>query len=227
MAKMSNKMIAICSAAIGAVYMSGYISTDSAQAANTTQQPISSANVAVGKHFKHHQTQTTKQLQPSTTSSNTAQGSQTSQKAASKAATKNTASHSTTTKSQPKAATKSQPKATTSHKTTHHSTTKSQPTTTKKAPAKPHNKVYKDGTYYGAGSAWNGSVQVAVTTKSDKITSVRITRCTTSYPESYIAGLPKEVMQRQSAHVDLVSGATYSSEEFKRAVELALQKAKI
>jgi uncharacterized protein with FMN-binding domain len=40
-----------------------------------------------------------------------------------------------------------------------------------------------------------------------------------------IAGLPSQVVQRQSAQVDIVSRATYSSEAFKDAVAQALSQA--
>ncbi len=84
---------------------------------------------------------------------------------------------------------------------------------------------YKDGTYTGMSSNRIGGVQVAVTIKSKKIASVQITDCTTSYSESNIAGLPDQVVARQSANVDLVSGATLSSEDFQGAVQQALQQA--
>ncbi|MFC6604217.1 FMN-binding protein [Ectobacillus funiculus] len=46
------------------------------------------------------------------------------------------------------------------------------------------------------------------------------------YSESDIAGLPDEVIQRQSANVDFVSGATYSSQAFTDAIQDALNNAK-
>ncbi|WP_339063026.1 FMN-binding protein [Tepidibacillus marianensis] len=88
------------------------------------------------------------------------------------------------------------------------------------------NKKYQDGTYYGKGRNRIGSVEVAVTIKSDKITDVQITKCTTSYPKAYIDHLPTQVIARQNENVDIVSGATRSSEDFMNAIHQALQNAK-
>lgn len=88
-------------------------------------------------------------------------------------------------------------------------------------------KMYKNGTFKGEGYNRIGSVEVAVTIKNDRITNVEITRCTTSYSESFIQDLPKQVIVRQSPNVDVVSGATRSTEDFQNAVEEALQQAKI
>ncbi|WP_051317189.1 FMN-binding protein [Ectobacillus panaciterrae] len=87
-------------------------------------------------------------------------------------------------------------------------------------------KTYQDGTYYGSGANHIGSVEVAVTIQNDKIKNVQITNCTTSYSQSYIDGLPQQVLDRQSANVDVVSGATRSTEDFQEAVQEALIKAK-
>ncbi|MCM2535325.1 FMN-binding protein [Neobacillus pocheonensis] len=45
------------------------------------------------------------------------------------------------------------------------------------------------------------------------------------YSESDVAGLPGEVLQRQIANVDNVSGATYSTQAFADAVQDALNQA--
>lgn len=162
MAKMGNKMIVLCSAAIGIIYTSGYVATQT-NASNEIQSTLSS------------------QAQ-STQAANTSSATQTS-------TVQSTTSQTTTT------------------------------ATTKKT-------VYKDGTYSGIGTNRIGSVEVAVSIKNDKITTVDITNCTTSYPESYIKDLPQQVVSRQSAQVDVVSGATKSTNDFQDAVTEALQKAK-
>lgn len=84
---------------------------------------------------------------------------------------------------------------------------------------------YADGTYAGSGTSRFGSVSVSVTTSAGKITNVQITKVTTSYPVSRIASLPGQVVQSQSANVNTVSGATYSSQAFKQAVQSALFQA--
>jgi uncharacterized protein with FMN-binding domain len=85
--------------------------------------------------------------------------------------------------------------------------------------------TYRDGTYTGIGTSRRGSVQVSVTVQSGRIASVNIGRVTTEYPVSDIARLPGEVVSRQSAQVDVVSGATFSSIAFRAAVQQALQQA--
>jgi uncharacterized protein with FMN-binding domain len=84
---------------------------------------------------------------------------------------------------------------------------------------------YKDGTYSGQGTSRRGNVWVDVTVQGGRITTVNITRSTLQYPVRDIAGLPAQVVSRQSAQVDLVSGATYSTQAFRGAVSQALSKA--
>ncbi|WP_010631600.1 FMN-binding protein [Sporolactobacillus vineae] len=85
---------------------------------------------------------------------------------------------------------------------------------------------YKDGTYSGQGMNRIGAVAVSVTIKQGKIASVQITDCTTSYPEIKIDQLPAQVVSRQNANVDNVSGATESTSDFVTAVAQALTQAK-
>jgi uncharacterized protein with FMN-binding domain len=68
-------------------------------------------------------------------------------------------------------------------------------------------------------------VWVNVDVQSGRISTVTITRSTLQYPLRDIAGLPDQVVQRQSAQVDIVSRATYSSQAFRTAVSQALSKA--
>jgi len=152
MAKMSNTMIALCTAAIGAVYATGYIATLPTEAQSTSS------------HKERIQIQ-----QPSSTIGEEA--------------------------------------------------------TPSSAPQQTTSSTYKDGTYYGEGMNRIGSVQVAVTIKGDKITAVDITNCDTHYSQSYIDDLPNQVVASQSSDVDVVSGATLSTEDFQTAVDNALQQA--
>ena len=85
--------------------------------------------------------------------------------------------------------------------------------------------AFKDGTYTGQGSSRRGDVWVSVVVQAGHIANVTITRSTLQYPLRDIAGLPAQVVQRQSAQVDIVSRATYSSQAFKQAVSQALSKA--
>jgi uncharacterized protein with FMN-binding domain len=83
----------------------------------------------------------------------------------------------------------------------------------------------RDGTYTGTGTSRHGSIGVTVVVRSGKIVSADITTCGTRYPCSKIADLPGEVIVRQSANVDFVSGSTDSSTAYKAAVTAALAKA--
>lgn len=85
--------------------------------------------------------------------------------------------------------------------------------------------AYKDGTYAGLGTSRFGNVEVAVTVQGGRIANVALTRVTTKYPASRIAALPGQVVSRQSAQVDNVSGATASAQAFRSAVQQALGKA--
>jgi uncharacterized protein with FMN-binding domain len=84
---------------------------------------------------------------------------------------------------------------------------------------------YKDGTYTGQGTSRRGDVWVSVQVQGGRIANVTITRSTLQYPVQDIANLPAEVVQRQSAQVDTVSRATYSSDAFRGAVTQALATA--
>jgi uncharacterized protein with FMN-binding domain len=86
--------------------------------------------------------------------------------------------------------------------------------------------TYKDGTYSGQGASRRGDVWVSVQVQGGQIANVTITRSTLQYPLRDIADLPSEVVQRQSAQVDIVSRATYSSMAFRDAVTQALSAAR-
>jgi uncharacterized protein with FMN-binding domain len=83
---------------------------------------------------------------------------------------------------------------------------------------------YRDGIYTGSGSS-RGDITVELTVQNGQISGVRITSATTYYPTSAIARLPGEVVARQTAQVDFVSGATESSRAFRGAVTQALAQA--
>lgn len=84
---------------------------------------------------------------------------------------------------------------------------------------------FKDGTYTGMGMNRRGSIEVQVTIQNDQITDVEISNFAMHYSERDVVGLPDEVLQNQSAEVQNVSGATYSTEAFQDAVQEALNQA--
>ncbi|MHA7583646.1 FMN-binding protein [Paenibacillus vandeheii] len=86
--------------------------------------------------------------------------------------------------------------------------------------------IYQDGVYEGVGSNRRGSIQVTVTIQQDKITDVEISQFAMHYSEQDVVNMPDEVINRQSAQVNNVSGATYSTEAFSSAVQDALEQAR-
>jgi uncharacterized protein with FMN-binding domain len=84
----------------------------------------------------------------------------------------------------------------------------------------------KDGTYTGWGMSRHGDIEASVEIKNGRIIAATITQCLTRYSCSWIAGLPPQIIARQRADVDLVSGATQSTNAFYDAIVEALSKAK-
>jgi uncharacterized protein with FMN-binding domain len=101
----------------------------------------------------------------------------------------------------------------------------SPPTPVAAAGAAQTQSALKDGTFTGQGTSRRGDVWVSVDIQAGKITNVTITRSTLQYPLRDIANLPSQVVQRQSAQVDIVTRATYSSTAFRSAVSQALASA--
>ena len=98
----------------------------------------------------------------------------------------------------------------------------------------PANRKYKDGTYTGpVVDAYYGNVQVKVTTRNDRIVDVQFL----DYPHarntsvqinaSATPALRSEAIRLQSARVDTVSGASYTSEGFRQSLSAALLQAAV
>jgi uncharacterized protein with FMN-binding domain len=86
--------------------------------------------------------------------------------------------------------------------------------------------AYKDGKYYGWGSCRHGRIQARVIVEGGRITGSAITKCETRYDCSWIKSLVPQVVARQSADIDYVTGATESADAFYYAVVEALKQAK-
>ena len=91
------------------------------------------------------------------------------------------------------------------------------------------NSKYKDGTYTGIGRGYRPGLTVSVTIKNDKIISVILVSSdeTPGYYERAVTIVPNEIVTAQSTNVDVVSGATRTSEGIISAVDDALVQAKI
>lgn len=88
--------------------------------------------------------------------------------------------------------------------------------------------LYSDGVYSGVGVGFRGKIYVEVTIENDVITNVEVTQHQDDrkwYNRAYDT-IRNRILESQSADVDLVSGATYTSEGIRDAVANALEKAK-
>lgn len=83
----------------------------------------------------------------------------------------------------------------------------------------------RDGTYLGEGRSQFGSVFVTVMVEGGRIANVWINAVTTTFPSQTIDGLRNQVVSRQSTNVDIVTGATGSSNAFVEAIQAALRQA--
>jgi uncharacterized protein with FMN-binding domain len=92
--------------------------------------------------------------------------------------------------------------------------------------------AYKDGTYTGtAENNIYGTVQVAAVISGGKITDIQFLQMpgpeghskeVTAFSES---PLKQSALNKQSAHIDFVSGATQTSESYELSLQAALDKA--
>ena len=80
---------------------------------------------------------------------------------------------------------------------------------------------YKDGTYTGEADGFGGTVAVEVTVKDGKTFAEKEDSAYLAIAEDII---PK-IIEAQSAEVDTISGATFSSTGIKNAAEQALEQA--
>ena len=88
--------------------------------------------------------------------------------------------------------------------------------------------AYKDGTYYGTGTGFGGTLKVKVVISGGKITSIEVVE--NHDDSSYLnraKALIGNIISSQSTNVDVISGATYSSNGIKSAVRDALRQAAV
>ena len=85
---------------------------------------------------------------------------------------------------------------------------------------------YKEGIYYGTAEGYNGEIEVAVVLQDKSIKAVLVTK--NHDDEKFFnraMDVVKNIMKKQSTDVDVVSGATYSSNGLINAVKNALKEA--
>lgn len=87
--------------------------------------------------------------------------------------------------------------------------------------------AYKNGTYTGEADGFGGTIEVEVKIEKHKVTEVNIVSAD-GEDGSYLSMaediIPK-IVEAQSADVDTISGATFSSTGIKNAAKEALEKA--
>jgi uncharacterized protein with FMN-binding domain len=92
--------------------------------------------------------------------------------------------------------------------------------------------AYKNGTYTGPEvDAFYGLVQVKVVVQNGKISDVQVPEYPTDRRTSQrinqqaVPWLQQEAMQAQSANVDIITGATLTSQAFAQSMQTALDQA--
>lgn len=86
---------------------------------------------------------------------------------------------------------------------------------------------YVDGTYTGSAQGFGGEIEVEVNVESGKIRTLTILSAKdedTAYLDA-AKGIIDTILENQSADVDTISGATFSSTGIKEATKVALEKA--
>lgn len=91
---------------------------------------------------------------------------------------------------------------------------------------------YKDGSYTGSvADAYYGNVQVKVTISGGKMTDVQFLQYPNTHQTSVIINkqampyLQQEAIQAQSSNVQIISGATFTSQAFQQSLQSALSQA--
>lgn len=87
--------------------------------------------------------------------------------------------------------------------------------------------LYKDGTYKAASKGFGGEIEVETTVKDGRIYSVDIVKAEKE-DGAYLNAAAKiidNIINKQSADVDTISGATYSSTGIRDAVNKTLEEA--
>ncbi len=92
--------------------------------------------------------------------------------------------------------------------------------------------TYKDGSFTGSvADAYYGNVQVKVTISGGKMTDVQFLQYPNTHQTSVIINkqampyLQQEAIQAQSSNVQIISGATFTSQAFQQSLQNALSQA--
>lgn len=88
---------------------------------------------------------------------------------------------------------------------------------------------YRDGVYIGSGEGYGGEITVQVTVSGGRITAIDVLSAANETEQYFSRArvMLTNMLAAQSTEVDAVSGATYSSEGLREAVNDALSQAKV
>ena len=89
--------------------------------------------------------------------------------------------------------------------------------------------LWEDGSWTGSGEGFGGEIMVTVTTEHDEITAITV-ESAAGEDESYFSiaeVILDDILSAQTAEVDTISGATFSSTGLREAVTNALQEAEV
>lgn len=97
-----------------------------------------------------------------------------------------------------------------------------------KAASKEAKSLYKAGKYTSVAKGFGGDLTVEVEFSADKIKNVTILSHseTKGVSDEAIAEIPKRIVEKQTADVDGISGASHVSKAIKDAVDGAIKEAK-
>lgn len=87
--------------------------------------------------------------------------------------------------------------------------------------------MYQDGTFEGTGEGFGGEIRIQLTVTSGRIADIQVLSAEKE-DSSYLSmaeGIIADIVDAQSAEVDTISGATYSSAGIRQAVMQALEQA--
>jgi len=88
---------------------------------------------------------------------------------------------------------------------------------------------YVAGTYIGEAEGYHSIIQVEVTVDKKHIQTIRVLKHEEApiLSDVVIDEIPKKVIKKNSTDVDIISGATYTSETLLKAIDNALEEAYI
>ncbi|WP_432408468.1 FMN-binding protein [Wukongibacter sp. M2B1] len=93
----------------------------------------------------------------------------------------------------------------------------------------PKKALYKEGVYEGDGEAYHGCIKVLVKTDQYNIKSIEVIdeEPVPIVSEIVYKEIPERVIKKNSIEVDIVTGATYTSQGLINAINNALKKARL